>query len=483
MSTPALDRFATWVWGLEPQGLGPDERLRRATLGGVRFYVLALLLLVFLFTPVTFALRPDLMVVNGAIRLVVAVFLVLLLAVTHPDRPQLDGSVVALVALPLGAFVPLTEVALDGGINHPFALAPAFFYLALGMFVPMPAFRFLLVGWVLALLPWPFWLTDTLVADARFQGLYTAMTLAIAAGGALSCQQRRQGLWDLYTAQDVAGDKAVDLQLALNELEDAQTQLAVLQRKATVGRVTGRIAEGIEKPLAIARKKVDGARDLLEQVDEDRVNIALSEALDEAAFAIQRTSRYVQGLAGGAAQLEAGNVVPFDVCNEIEVVVGSLGFRLVDADVSVKVHGGKGLTVTGQAAKFSSVMRNLLENAIESCEVAGTTDAIEVTLALVEAGVEIRVIDHGVGLSEEVAAELFQPMVTTRLGHGAGMGLSNAHDVVVGDFGGGIRHQATPGGGATFVLTLPPEPVSLPPSAMKSLPPGALSLPPELLES
>ncbi|MCO4746144.1 MAG: hypothetical protein KC912_15210 [Proteobacteria bacterium] len=476
--SPMLDALTRWVWGTEPPGLTPEQRLEYATLGGVRFYMVMLLITLFAFTPVTLALRPDLAHLNGPIRLTVALFVVLLLWVTHPKRPQLDPSSVALVAVPLGSFVPLTEVAFDGGVNHPFALAPAFFYLALGMFVPMPAVRYLALGWVMALLPWPFWLTDTLMADDRFRGLYTMMMLAIAGGGALACRQRRGGLWDLFLAEMAVTEKAKAFEGAMHKLEDAQGQLVVLQRKATVGRVTGRIAEGIAEPLGTARQRVDAARDL---VDNGTVE-GVSEALEEAAFAIQRTSRYVEGLAGGARQLEAGRVVPFDVCNEIEVVVGSLGFRLVDADVSIKVRGGMGLFVTGEAAKFSAAMRNLITNAIEGSEAAGTQEPIEICLALVESGVEVRVIDHGVGIPPEIAGELFQPMVTTRPGRGAGLGLSNTHDVIVGDFGGSIRYESTKGGGATFIFVLPPEPVTLPPEAALSLPPMALaSLPPGLL--
>ncbi|TNE88935.1 MAG: hypothetical protein EP330_13065 [Deltaproteobacteria bacterium] len=479
--SPWLDRLSDWVWGTEPAGLSPEQRLAFAELGGTRMYLVVAFTTLLLFTPLTLALRPDLALLNGAVRGTVMVFLALMLWVTRPDDAQVEGAITATVGTLLVSMVPLTEVAFDGGANHPFSMAPAFFYLGLGMFVPLPAVRFLVLGWVLAILPWPFWLTDTIVADGRFRAMVTAMMLALAVGGALSCRQRRQTLWDLFHAEQGFADKASALEAAMLDLGEAQAQVAVLQRKATVGRVTGRIAQGIEEPLAEVRARVDGARDLLESSEVQGFE-ELREALEDAAFAVQRTSRYVEGLAGGARQLESTSIAPFDVANEIEVVVGSLGYRLVDAEIEVRVGGGRGLTVTGEAAKFSAVMRNLLENAVESVEAAGSHAPIDVRLQLNEHGVEITIVDHGIGVPAEVAAELFQPMVTTRRGRGAGMGLSNAHDVIVGDFGGTIRYTPTPGGGATFVLVLPPEPLTVPPVARRSLPPMPMSLPPEPLD-
>jgi two-component system sensor kinase FixL len=67
--------------------------------------------------------------------------------------------------------------------------------------------------------------------------------------------------------------------------------------------------------------------------------------------------------------------------------------------------------------------------------------------------VVIDVADTGPGVSEEIASQLFQPFVTTKL-HGMGVGLSISRTIVEAH-GGQIWVEPNPGGGTIFRLTLP----------------------------
>ena len=67
--------------------------------------------------------------------------------------------------------------------------------------------------------------------------------------------------------------------------------------------------------------------------------------------------------------------------------------------------------------------------------------------------VMISVTDTGTGISDEVAALLFQPFVTTKR-HGMGVGLSISRTIIEAH-GGRIWIEPNPGGGTIFHLTLP----------------------------
>jgi signal transduction histidine kinase len=67
----------------------------------------------------------------------------------------------------------------------------------------------------------------------------------------------------------------------------------------------------------------------------------------------------------------------------------------------------------------------------------------------------LAVTDTGVGMDEELAAQVFEPFFTTkRLGQGTGLGLSQVHGFCV-QAGGTARMASTPGLGSTVSLVLP----------------------------
>ena len=70
--------------------------------------------------------------------------------------------------------------------------------------------------------------------------------------------------------------------------------------------------------------------------------------------------------------------------------------------------------------------------------------------------VEIRVHDNGTGMSEAVAAQVFQPFFTTKpLGEGTGLGLSLSHDIVVKGHRGTLSVESREGAFTEFTVRVP----------------------------
>jgi two-component system OmpR family sensor kinase len=113
-------------------------------------------------------------------------------------------------------------------------------------------------------------------------------------------------------------------------------------------------------------------------------------------------------------------------------------------------------TVTGDAARLRQVLDNLLSNA-RAYTPAGTP--VSVGLHRVDGKVELSVADHGPGLADDQAARVFERFYRadssrTRASGGTGLGLSIVAAVTEAH-GGTAEARQTPGGGATFVVTLP----------------------------
>jgi signal transduction histidine kinase len=68
--------------------------------------------------------------------------------------------------------------------------------------------------------------------------------------------------------------------------------------------------------------------------------------------------------------------------------------------------------------------------------------------------VEVLVDDDGPGVPEESRDRIFEPFFTTKA-KGSGLGLSIVHAIVT-QHAGRLRVEASPEGGARFVVSLPP---------------------------
>jgi two-component system OmpR family sensor kinase len=113
-------------------------------------------------------------------------------------------------------------------------------------------------------------------------------------------------------------------------------------------------------------------------------------------------------------------------------------------------------TVSGDATRLRQALDNLLANA-RAHTPAGTPVSVELRRA--DGRAELAVADHGPGLTGEQAERVFERFYRAdssraRANGGAGLGLSIVAAVTEAH-GGTVEARPTPGGGATFVITLP----------------------------
>ena len=149
---------------------------------------------------------------------------------------------------------------------------------------------------------------------------------------------------------------------------------------------------------------------------------------------------------------------PLDLAAELARLLDTHGPRLAEAGLSLRreLPGGP-LTLTTDRDAVGQIALNLLDNA---CKYAAVGREVTVQLAPRAAGgAELRVLDRGPGVPPEHRDRIFEKFhrvddtLTAEKG-GTGLGLSIARQLARG-LGGDLRFEARPGGGATFVLTLP----------------------------
>ncbi len=118
--------------------------------------------------------------------------------------------------------------------------------------------------------------------------------------------------------------------------------------------------------------------------------------------------------------------------------------------------------ILADAGQLQQVVVNLVTNAAQAIGSASASITVEVS-ALAPASVaeheenlvQIRIVDTGCGMEQEVVDRIFEPFFTTKgVGEGTGLGLSVVHGIIAGH-GGTIEVASEPGKGTIFTILLP----------------------------
>lgn len=235
-------------------------------------------------------------------------------------------------------------------------------------------------------------------------------------------------------------------------LEEIQAELARLARLNELGEMASTLAHELNQPLSAIANYVQGCSRLLKDMD-DALSSRMREALDETARQTLRAGQIIRHLREFVTRGETEKQ-PEDLHKLVEeagalALVGSreLGVRTVfDFKSGPKV-------VLVDRVQIQQVLINLMRNAMEAMK---ESEARELVVRIMQGeGDEamVEVSDTGSGVPDDVAAQLFQPFVTTKPG-GMGIGLSISKRIIEAH-GGELTMQRNEKGGATFRFTLP----------------------------
>ena len=144
------------------------------------------------------------------------------------------------------------------------------------------------------------------------------------------------------------------------------------------------------------------------------------------------------------------NMTTVEVMKVVEEAVARLKSAALAKSVMIAIEDFPEASVMGDRAQLVSAIGNLLDNAVKFSPI---DSSIEVTVD----GHEVRVVDHGPGVSDSDKPQVFTRFFraeATRSLPGSGLGLSIVKQFAD-DHGANVEVLDTPGGGATFVLRLP----------------------------
>lgn len=238
-------------------------------------------------------------------------------------------------------------------------------------------------------------------------------------------------------------------------LQDMQSELVHVSRLLAMGEMASTLAHEINQPLSAIAHLLTGSRRLIERGrEEDRPKIY--DAMDKAAAQAIRAGDIIHHMRAFVARGDSERTLEsLPKLIEEASALALIGAKEQRINVRFALDPGAA-TVFADRVQIQQVLLNLIRNAIEAMQQGQRRDLTISTGIDTDGMAMISVCDTGVGISEEVAATLFQPFMTTKA-QGMGVGLSISRSIIE-SHGGRIWAESNPEGGAIFKLTLPTAP-------------------------
>jgi PAS domain S-box-containing protein len=239
---------------------------------------------------------------------------------------------------------------------------------------------------------------------------------------------------------------------ASKRAEEAQLDLAHVNRVTTMGELTASLAHEVNQPIAAA---VTDANTCLRWLARDQPD--LEEAREAAARVVKDATRAAEIISRVRLVFKKSGAqrALVDVNEVIREMIILLRNEISRYSISVRTELAEALPqIMGDRVQLQQVMMNLIMNSIDAMkDVDGRRELTINSRSAESEQVMVSVSDTGVGLPSQQADQIFNAFFSTKA-HGTGMGLRISRSIVE-SHGGRLWAADNSPRGASFHLTLP----------------------------
>lgn len=256
---------------------------------------------------------------------------------------------------------------------------------------------------------------------------------------------------------------------AFEQLQNTQASLVEAEKMASLGSLVAGVAHEINTPIGIsvtaASYMQEQAVRLSQRIDDNQLTkiylekflTNVSESTDLLLNNLKRASDLISSFKQVAVDQSSEACYTFNVKENINQVVTSLGHKLKRAKAEVEITCEPELEIFSYPGSFTQIYSNLILNSItHGFEDWDGEKKVRINVDQKGKSLIIHYFDSGRGVEPEVARRIFDPFVTTKRGRGgSGLGTHIVYNLVVQLLRGRIHFETNLDQGVHFVITLP----------------------------
>ena len=271
--------------------------------------------------------------------------------------------------------------------------------------------------------------------------------------------------------KDEIGSLARSFEQMAKSLRDAQQQLVMKEKMASLGNLVAGVAHEINSPIGALHSAANTSSLCVQRITESvessaaaaelkedrrltRALKSLKSNTDVTVMASERIGTIVQSLKN-FARLDEAEYQKVDIHEGLESTLNLLQHEM-KSRIETVVEFGDIPAVHCYPNQLNQVFMNVLTNAMEAIEGAGT-----VTIETTSDGehIHVKISDTGIGIPQDELPRIFDPGFTTKgVGVGTGLGLSTSFNILE-SHGARTIVDSEVGKGTEFTIVLPISPV------------------------
>jgi len=263
-------------------------------------------------------------------------------------------------------------------------------------------------------------------------------------------------------------ERTKELNLTIEHLNKTQDQLIESAKMASLGRLVAGVSHELNTPLGICLTFISTLGDKINNFDkdfhegrlrkEDFVNFLSSakKSSDLVIHHLTQASDLVQNFKMVSVDISSDMERSFNLVEYITNVVESLKPELNNATVKLDFDPMQDFIIFSYPGFFSQIMSNLIINSKVHGFNTAAEGAINIALKFTDKQLIIDYQDNGVGMSEDVQKQIYEPFFSTTHGTGgSGLGMNILYNLVVGNLNGSVQCISEINQGARFIISLP----------------------------